>query len=109
MTFLELWLRMAFLELWLGTADEHEELLSCGSEWHFLNCGLGWRMNTRNSRVVVYVIVSSPYLLMFADDHVHGTREQTMLHVDLVRHRAGAGLAWEILYRALFFMKFTDL
>jgi len=40
----------------------------------------------------VCVIVSSPYLLVFGDDRVHSTWEQIMLQVDLVRHRAGAGL-----------------
>jgi len=43
----------------------------------------------------VYMIVlnvSSPYLLMFGDDRVRGTREQMTLQVDLVRHRAEAGL-----------------
>ena len=29
---------------------------------------------------------------MFGDDRVRGTREQMTLQVDLVRHRAGAGL-----------------
>ena len=29
---------------------------------------------------------------MFGDDRVRGTREQRMLQVDLVRHRAEAGL-----------------
>jgi len=29
-----------------------------------------------------------------------------MLQVDLVRHRAGAGLAWEIFYRVIFIMDF---
>jgi len=40
----------------------------------------------------MFYSVSSPYLLVFGDDRVHGTREQSMLQVDLVRHRAGAGL-----------------
>jgi len=40
-------------------------------------------------------IISSPYLLVFGDDRVPGTREQMMLQVDLVRHRAGAGLDWD--------------
>jgi len=31
-------------------------------------------------------------LLVFGDDRVRGTREQMMLQVDLVRHRARAGL-----------------
>jgi len=36
--------------------------------------------------------VSSPYMLVFGDDRVCGTREQSMLQVDLVRHRARTGL-----------------
>jgi len=35
-------------------------------------------------------ILSSPYLLVFGDDHVCSTQEQMMLQVDLVRHRAEA-------------------
>ena len=35
----------------------------------------------------LFVFVSSPYLLVFGDDRVRGTREQMMLQVDLVRHR----------------------
>ena len=31
-----------------------------------------------------------------------------MLHVVLVRHRAGAGLAWEIFLWSYFFMHFKD-
>jgi len=40
------------------------------------------------------LIVSLPYLLMFGDDRVRGTREHMMLQVNLVRHRAGVGLVW---------------
>ena len=40
-------------------------------------------------------IISSPYLLVFGDDRVRGTREQIMLQVDLVRHRAEVGLDWD--------------
>ena len=36
--------------------------------------------------------VSSPYLLVFGDDRVRGTREQMILQVDLVRPRDGVGL-----------------
>ena len=36
--------------------------------------------------------VSSPYLLVCGDDRIRGIREQMMLQVGLVRHRAGAGL-----------------
>jgi len=42
-------------------------------------------------KLYVYVIVSSPFLLMFGDDCVHGTREQMMLQVDPVRFSSGAG------------------
>jgi len=41
--------------------------------------------------IYVCLIVSSPYLFVFGDDRVCGTREQMMLQVDLVRHRVGAG------------------
>jgi len=40
----------------------------------------------------IYVyFLSSPYLLVFGDDRVRGTREQMMLQVDLVRLSSGAG------------------
>jgi len=39
---------------------------------------------------ICYVIIRSPYLFVFGDDRVHGTRKYMMLQVDLVRHRAGA-------------------
>jgi len=42
--------------------------------------------------IYVCLIVSSPYLFVFGDDRVRGTREQMMLQVDLVRPRARAGL-----------------
>jgi len=45
--------------------------------------------------IYVYLIVSSLYLLVFGDDRVRSTREQMMLQVDLVRHRAKAGLVWD--------------
>jgi len=32
---------------------------------------------------------------VFGDDRVRGTPEQMMLQMDLVRHRAEAGLVWE--------------
>ena len=42
--------------------------------------------------IYIYVyFVSSPYLLVFGDDRVRGTREQMMLQVDLVRLSNGAG------------------
>jgi len=37
--------------------------------------------------------ISSPYLLVFGDDRVSGTREQMMLKVDSVRLGDGAGIA----------------
>jgi len=40
--------------------------------------------------IYVYLTVSSPYLLVFGDDCVCGTREQMMLQVDLVRCKARA-------------------
>jgi len=40
----------------------------------------------------MFYSISSPYLLVFGDDRVRGTREKSMLQVDLVRHRAGTGL-----------------
>jgi len=40
----------------------------------------------------MFYSVSSPYLLVFGDDRVRGTREQSMLQVDLVRHRVEAVL-----------------
>jgi len=39
--------------------------------------------------------VSSPYLFVFGDDRVRGTRKQKMLQVDLVRRRVGA---WAIVW-----------
>jgi len=51
---------------------------------------------------MMYVIfISSPYLLVFGNDHVRGTREQRMLmQVELVRlsHRA-----WEMLGSFIYF------
>jgi len=41
--------------------------------------------------------VTSPYLLMFADDCVRGSWEQMMLQVDLVRLGDRARIAWEFL------------
>jgi len=34
----------------------------------------------------MFYYIRSPYLLVFGDDCVRGTREQSMLQVDLVRH-----------------------
>jgi len=42
--------------------------------------------------IYIYVyFVSSPYLLVFGDDHVRGKREQMMLQVVLVRLSSRAG------------------
>jgi len=36
--------------------------------------------------------ISSPYLLVFGDDRVRGTREQVMMQVELVRLSRGEGM-----------------
>jgi len=36
-----------------------------------------------------FKLLAYPICLCFGDDCVHGTREQMMLQVDLVRHRTG--------------------
>jgi len=42
---------------------------------------------------VLYVLtVSSPYLLVFGDDRIRGTREQVMMQVELVRLSCREGL-----------------
>ena len=51
----------------------------------------------------MFYFVSSPYLLVFGDDRVHGTREQSMLQVDLVRQSAGAGLVGRRLSQSFIF------
>jgi len=59
----------------------------------------------------IYVInlLSSPYLLVFGDDRVRGTREKMMLmQVVLVRLSHGAGIAWEFYVLCLSFI-FLDL
>jgi len=46
--------------------------------------------------IYMFILLSSPYLLVFGDDRVRGTREQMMLlQVVLVRLSYGAGKAWE--------------
>jgi len=59
-------------------------------------------MNYINDYLCVYqfdcmlILLSSPYLLVFDDDRVRGTREQRILmQVVLVMLRLGAGIAWE--------------
>ena len=43
--------------------------------------------------VMMYVdFISSPYLLVFGDDRVRGTREQVMMQVELVRLSCREGL-----------------
>jgi len=50
----------------------------------------------------LYVLnVSSPYLLVFGDDRVRGTREQVMMQVELVRLSYGAGIAWGFYFMIL--------
>jgi len=45
----------------------------------------------------MFYMLSSPYLHVFCDDHVRGTREQMMLmQVVLVRLSHGAGITWEL-------------
>ena len=46
---------------------------------------------------------SSPYLLVFDNDRVRGTREQMMLQVELVRPRCREGIAWEF-YLYIYFL-----
>ena len=45
----------------------------------------------------MFILLRSPYLLVFGDDRVRGTREQMMLlQVVLVRLSAKARIAWEL-------------
>jgi len=46
--------------------------------------------------------VSSPYLLVFGNDHICSIREQMMLQVDLVRRRARAGLVLGDFYHCFY-------
>jgi len=43
-------------------------------------------------------LFSSPYLLVFGDDRVRGTREQMILQVELVRLSRGVGESLGVLY-----------
>jgi len=54
----------------------------------------------------MFYSVSSPYLLVFGDDLVRGTREESMLLVDLVTHRAGAELVGRVLSQSFIFYVF---
>ena len=51
----------------------------------------------------------SPYLRVFGDDRVRGTREQMMLQVVLLERRAEAWASWETLWQhSIIFMSFKD-
>jgi len=52
---------------------------------------------------------NSPYLCVFGDDRVCGTREQMMLQVVLVERRTGAWASLETLWQHfIIFMSFKD-
>jgi len=52
--------------------------------------------------IFLYVLtVSSPYLLVFGDDRVRGTREQVMMQVELVMLSYGEGIAWGFYFMIL--------
>jgi len=52
----------------------------------------------------MFNLLSSPYLLVFGDDRVRGTREQMMwMHVVLVELSHREGIAWEF-YAFIYFM-----
>jgi len=53
--------------------------------------------------------MSSPYLLVFGDDRVRGTREQRILQVELVRLRVGVGLLWRRFYHSFYCLYFMVL
>ena len=50
--------------------------------------------------------VSSPYLLVFGNDRVRGTREQVMIQVELVRLSFGKGLIMGIFFIHVFITLF---
>jgi len=55
------------------------------------------------------ILLSSPYLLLFGDNRVRGTRQQRMLmQVVLVMLRFGAGIAWESFYLFCFGNKIVN-
>ena len=56
----------------------------------------------------MFYSVSSPYLLVFGDNRVCGTWEQSILQVDLVRHRARAGLVGRGLSQSFIFYEFLE-
>jgi len=55
----------------------------------------------------MFYLLSSPYLLVFGDDRVRGTREQRMLmHVVLVKLRYGARDSMGFLYPCFYYFLF---
>ena len=75
------------------------------------DCVLGPCRKYRYMVVYMYItmryvdFISSPYLLVFGDDRVRGTREQVMMQVELVRLSRGEGIAWEF-YLYIYFLLF---
>jgi len=67
--------------------------------WHEIKGGNCFGIFVLTYKCLIYMIdvfiISSPYLLVFGDDRVCGTREHMMLQVDLVRQRARARLGWD--------------
>jgi len=55
----------------------------------------------------MFYFISSPYLLMFGDDRVCGTREQMMLQVDLVRLRDEVGASLGVFHKVIFIYLWT--
>jgi len=89
--------------LWPGDTKESERLY------------LGVYMNYINDYFCVYqydcmlILLSSPYLLVFSDDRVCGTRKHRMLmQVMLVMLRLEAGIAWESFYLLCFGNKIVN-
>ena len=56
----------------------------------------------------MFYSISSPYLLVCGDDRVRGTREQSMLQVDLVRHRVRVRLVGRGLSQSFIFYEFLE-
>ena len=50
--------------------------------------------------------ISSPYLLVFGDDRVRGTREQVMMQVELVRLSCGKGMTMGLYYYVFLVLDF---
>ena len=48
--------------------------------------------------IIMCYLFSSPYLLVFGDDRVRGTREQMTFQVELVRLSRGVGESLGVLY-----------